>query len=114
MSENTTFIYEEERDHMLRFGLDIGIASVGWAVVDDDYRVLESGSNIFEAADAEKNGNRREFRQHKRLLRRRRTRLQDYGRVLRGMFLMVSVIFSWNFAIKDCPSNCRRKNFIMY
>ncbi len=66
---------------MLRFGLDIGIASVGWAVVDDDYRVLESGSNIFEAADAEKNGNRREFRQHKRLLRRKRTRLQDFDRL---------------------------------
>lgn len=66
---------------MLRFGLDIGIASVGWAVVDDDYKVLEAGANIFEAADASQNMERRGFRQHKRLLRRRRTRLQDFNKL---------------------------------
>lgn len=66
---------------MLRFGFDIGIASVGWAVVDDDYRVLEAGSNLFEAAEASKNVERQEFRQHKRLLRRRRTRLQDFDKL---------------------------------
>lgn len=30
----------------IRIGVDIGIASVGWAVVDDEYQVLESGSNL--------------------------------------------------------------------
>lgn len=64
---------------MLRFGFDIGIASVGWAVIDD-YSVLEAGSNIFEAADANNNMERRGFRQHKRLLRRKRTRLQDFDK----------------------------------
>ena len=39
----------------VRFGLDIGIASVGWAVVSDEYQILESGANLFEAAEASKN-----------------------------------------------------------
>lgn len=43
----------------LRFGLDIGIASVGWAVVRDDYEILESGANLFKSADASKNAERR-------------------------------------------------------
>lgn len=31
----------------IRFGVDIGVASVGWAVVNDNYEVEEAGSNIF-------------------------------------------------------------------
>lgn len=62
----------------IRIGLDIGIASVGWSVVKDDYTVLELGSNLFESADASMNLVRRSMRQQKRLLRRRRTRIQDF------------------------------------
>ena len=29
-------------------GLDLGVASVGWAVVNDEYEVLESCSNIVQ------------------------------------------------------------------
>lgn len=37
-------------------GLDIGIASVGWAVIDlETLQVIESCSNIFTAAEAENN-----------------------------------------------------------
>ena len=49
----------------IRIGVDIGIASVGWAVVDDEYQVLESGSNLFDSADASRNVDRRGFRQIK-------------------------------------------------
>ncbi len=75
----------------LHFGLDIGIASVGWAVVDDDYNVLESGSNIFPAAEAEKNVERRSFRQGKRLLRRRRNRLMDFKKLWEAQGLEIPV-----------------------
>ena len=34
----------------IRFAVDIGVASVGWAVVNDEYVVLESGVNIFPCA----------------------------------------------------------------
>ena len=65
----------------LRFGLDIGVASVGWAVVNDEYEVLESGSNIFESANASQNVERRSYRQTKRLLRRRRNRVLDFNKL---------------------------------
>lgn len=68
----------------LRFGLDIGIASVGWAVVRDDYEILESGANLFKSADASKNAERRSFRQIKRLHRRRRTRVRDFDKFWTG------------------------------
>lgn len=67
----------------LRFGLDIGIASVGWAVVSDTYEVLESGANIFPAADANMNAERRSFRQMKRLHRRRAVRVKDFEKLWR-------------------------------
>lgn len=40
----------------IRVGLDIGVASVGWTVisVEDEIKILESGSNLFECADAVK------------------------------------------------------------
>ena len=43
-------------------GLDIGVASVGWAVVDsNDFNVVESGSNLFDEADANQNKERSGF-----------------------------------------------------
>lgn len=65
----------------LRFGLDIGVASVGWAVVNDEYEVVEAGVNIFPCADASENANRRNFRQMKRLHRRKRTRVLDFEKL---------------------------------
>lgn len=62
-------------------GLDLGIASVGWAVVDDNDDVVESGSNLFPAADASRNVERRGFRQGRRLTRRRATRIEDFKKL---------------------------------
>lgn len=76
----------------LRFGLDIGIASVGWAVVNDEYEVVEAGANIFSSADASKNVDRRTFRQMKRLHRRRRTRVNDFNKLWRNTGLAVANI----------------------
>ena len=60
-------------------GLDIGVASVGVAVIDSETEeVLEVVSDIFECADASKNVDRRGFRQGKRLLRRRKNRINDF------------------------------------
>ena len=63
------------------FGLDMGVASAGWAVVDDEYNVLESGSNLFKCADASENQKRRGMRQARRLVRRRVTRIHDFNRL---------------------------------
>lgn len=65
----------------IRIGLDIGIASVGWAVVTDDYSILEAGSNLFESAEAGNNIERRENRQRRRLIRRQKTRINDFNKL---------------------------------
>lgn len=65
-------------------GLDIGISSVGWAVINHDQdRIEEFSARIFDIAENPKNGSslaapRREARSSRRRLRRRRYRV---GRV---------------------------------
>lgn len=73
-------------------GLDIGIASVGWAVVDLDYDenpmgIIRMGSRIFDAAENPKDGAslalpRREARSARRRLRRHRHRLERIKNLL--------------------------------
>ena len=68
----------------LILALDIGIASVGWAVLDKESEtVLEAGSNIFPEASAAGNQVRREMRQARRIKRRQRTRLDDFNKLWR-------------------------------
>jgi len=58
-------------------GLDIGIASVGWAVVlKQTQEVLKSGVRLFSAAEASENQNRRTCRGIRRNKRRQQNRLK--------------------------------------
>lgn len=76
---------ENERDLNYRIGLDIGITSVGWAVLennnqDEPVRIVDLGVRIFDAAEIPKTGAslalpRREARTTRRRLRRRKHRL---------------------------------------
>lgn len=73
-------------DFNYRIGLDIGIASVGWAVLQDNSndepeRIVDLGVRIFDVAENPKNGDalaapRRDARTTRRRLRRRRHRLE--------------------------------------
>lgn len=73
-------------------GLDIGIASVGWAALalndkDEPYRILDMNSRIFPEAEQPKTGDslaapRRQARGVRRRLRRRRHRLDRVRRLL--------------------------------
>ena len=65
----------------IKIGLDIGVASVGWAVVDDEYTVLENGVNLFSEAAAANNETRRSMRGTRRLIRRRKTRIADFNKL---------------------------------
>ena len=66
-------------------GLDIGISSVGWAMLalneeNKPYRIINVGSRIFSPGEVEKTGAsraqaRRENRGSRRLIRRREFRL---------------------------------------
>lgn len=73
-------------------GFDIGITSVGWAVValdseDKPYGIINMGSRVFDAAEQPKTGAslaapRREARSARRRLRRHQHRLERIRRLL--------------------------------
>ena len=55
----------------LTFGFDIGIASVGWAVLSE-YRIVDLGARCFDKAETAKEGESLNFaRRTARLTRRR-------------------------------------------
>ena len=68
-----------ERKVIMIFGLDVGVASLGWAVIGEDYKVIEAGVNSFKSADASMNVERRGFRQLRRLHRRKKNRINDFN-----------------------------------
>lgn len=64
-------------------GLDIGIASVGWSLVDtDNNKIIDIGVRLFESADANNNQERREARSARRTLRRKKYRLRNVEELL--------------------------------
>ncbi|WKB36633.1 hypothetical protein QS257_06390 [Terrilactibacillus sp. S3-3] len=75
-------------------GLDIGISSVGWAVINNEKERIEKlGARLFDAAENPKNGSslakpRREARSARRRLRRRRYRVARVRQfvIKRGLF----------------------------
>ena len=56
-------------------GLDIGVASVGYAIIDQNYNVLINGVRLFREGTAEENVARRGFRSSRRGVRRSHHRL---------------------------------------
>lgn len=61
----------------LVLGLDIGISSVGWGIIDEESgNVIDAGVRLFEEANRNANEERRSFRSSRRLLRRRKHRLE--------------------------------------
>jgi CRISPR-associated endonuclease Csn1 len=71
----------------LTFGFDIGIASVGWCVLDEN-RIVDLGVRCFDKAETAKEGDplnlaRRTARLMRRRLRRRAWRLTKLARLLR-------------------------------
>ncbi|NLJ98256.1 MAG: type II CRISPR RNA-guided endonuclease Cas9 [Tissierellia bacterium] len=64
-------------------GLDIGIASVGWSLIDtDNNKIVDMGVRLFESADASNNQERREARSARRTLRRKKYRLKNIEELL--------------------------------
>lgn len=59
-------------------GIDIGVASTGIAIVDEEGKVLEATSSLYSEADAASNVERRNFRDSRRTKRRQHTRIEDF------------------------------------
>ena len=87
---NANIISKKERNEnlgLLTFGFDIGIASVGWAVLNET-RIVALGVRTFDKAETAKEGDslnlvRRSARLMRRRLRRRAWRLTRLGRLLK-------------------------------
>ncbi len=80
-------IYRQESLGALTFGFDIGMASVGWAVLNET-RIVALGVRAFDKAETAKEGEslnlaRRSARLMRRRLRRRAWRLTKLGRLLK-------------------------------
>jgi len=87
----------------LTFGLDIGIASVGWAVLGES-RIVDLGVRCFDKAETAKEGEslnlaRRTARLLRRRLRRRAWRLTKLARLLKREGLIADA----NFFKKQIP-----------
>lgn len=79
----------------LTIGLDIGIASVGWAVLSQNH-IIDLGVRCFDKAETAKEGEplnlaRRTARLMRRRLRRRAWRLTKVARLLKRMGLIADV-----------------------
>lgn len=86
-------------------GLDIGISSVGWAVINHDKeRIEDLNSRVFDVAENPKNGSslatpRREARSARRTIRRRRYRVSRVRKLIieKGLLSEVQAdqLFTW-------------------
>jgi len=95
-------------------GLDIGIASVGWTIVEIDdkenpIRLIDLGVRVFERAEVPKTGDslaaaRRSARSIRRLIRRRAHRLLRARRLLKHEDVLKPEDFDENGFIKLLPN----------
>lgn len=97
---------KQENLGTLTFGLDIGIASVGWAVLGEN-RIIDLGVRCFDKAETAKEGEslnlaRRTARLLRRRLRRRAWRLTKLARLLKREGLIADTnFFQKPFNLKD-------------
>ncbi|MDO8464956.1 MAG: type II CRISPR RNA-guided endonuclease Cas9 [Gallionella sp.] len=97
---------KQENLGALTFGLDIGIASVGWAVLGEN-RIIDLGVRCFDKAETAKEGEslnlaRRSARLLRRRLRRRAWRLTKLARLLKREQLITNTsVFKKPFNLKD-------------
>lgn len=81
-------------DKKLVLGLDIGVGSVGWGIIEKDTgKIVDKGVRLFSEVDPENNAKRRDFRHTRRLIRRKEFRLYRTRRVLLRMGLIESIDF---------------------
>ncbi|AYE37686.1 type II CRISPR RNA-guided endonuclease Cas9 [Companilactobacillus zhachilii] len=75
----------------ISLGLDIGVASVGFSVLNiDQGKVVELGARLFNAKVAEGNQDRRSMRGSRRLLNRKKQRRQDTAKLFEKFGLIAN------------------------
>ena len=78
-------------------GLDIGVSSVGWGIIDTDtLDIIDAGVRLFEEATRNANEERRGFRGARRLKRRRNHRLERAKRLFEEYGIPTTAIGTGN------------------
>lgn len=100
-------------------GLDLGTNSIGWSVVDDTQEnILGAGAHIFQEgvnidakskAETPKNAKRREYRQKRRQLFRRKFRNNLLQKALKQAELMPATLEENDTYWQGCPYQLRKK-----
>lgn len=85
-----------------KLGLNIGITSVGWGIIDFDYNIVNSGVRLFSEADPDNNITKREMRSSRRIIRRKQHRLERLKNLLFYSGILKDKNF--NFRIKEIPT----------
>ncbi len=75
----------------LILGLDIGIASVGYGIIDENYEIITAGVRLFSEGTAANNLERRTFRGTRRRMRRVKHRLTRMKALLSDLFAIEEV-----------------------
>ena len=76
----------------LVLGIDIGITSVGWGIIDIETNdIVDAGVRIFSEGTAANNLERRTKRGSRRLIRRKQLRLLDMRKFLLKNNIMISI-----------------------
>ena len=85
----------------LALGIDIGITSVGYGIIDlDTNKFVDYGVRLFKEGTADNNVKRRTVRGRRRLLRRKKTRLADMKKLLQENHIMLLKINTGEFSEK--------------
>lgn len=91
-----------------RIGLDIGIASVGWGIVDEENKIVDAGVRLFPEAKSDENQKRRVRRSARRLLRRRIHRLERLKKLLLEYKIIDNINYDF-YTNETTPYKLRKK-----
>lgn len=70
---------------MYKLGIDIGVSSVGWGIIDDKYNIVDCGVRLFSERSKDSNVDRRGFRSSRRRIRRVKHRLERMKNLLENV-----------------------------
>lgn len=70
------------KENKINIGLDIGVSSVGWSIIDDDYNIIDMGVRLFDDPANNGNADRRNARHLRRLYSRRKIRRKSLEQTL--------------------------------
>ncbi len=86
-------------------GLDIGVTSVGWGIIDENNNIIKAGVRLFEEGKTKTNIDRRNFRGGRRIKARRRNRLND----MKDLLVEYKIIPSNKYVSRVDPYFARKK-----